>query len=88
MPGPSLNLTFDWHWLRAPELNNLGSNPVLSRLSSHDIGQEFTGTARWAINRNFYLQTIASVAVPGRALKDVGAKKNWTTLQASLYWTW
>jgi hypothetical protein len=88
VPGPSLNLTFDWHWLRAPELNNLGSNPVLSRLSSHDIGQEFTGTARWAINRNFYLQTIASVAMPGKALKDAGATKNWTTLQASLYWTW
>jgi hypothetical protein len=88
VPMPSLNLTFDWHLLRAPELNNLGSNPVISRLSSHDIGQEFTGTARWAINRSLYLQAIASVAVPGRALRDAGATKNWTTLQASLYWNY
>jgi hypothetical protein len=88
VPMPALNLTFDWHLLRAPETNNLGSNPVLSRLSSHDVGQEFSGTARWAINRSLYLQTIASVAMPGKALRDAGATKNWTTLQASLYWTW
>jgi hypothetical protein len=87
-PTMALNLTFDWHLLRAPELNNLGSNPVIAQLSSHDIGQEFTASQRWAINRNLYLQTIASLAVPGKALRDAGATKNWTTLQASLYWTY
>jgi hypothetical protein len=86
-PTPALNLTFDWHLLRAPERNNLGSNPVLAQLSSHDIGQEFTTTLRWAINRNLFLQSLVSVAVPGRALRDAGATKNWTTLQSSLYWT-
>jgi hypothetical protein len=86
-PTPAINLTFDWHLLRAPERNNLGSNPVLAQLSSHDIGQEFTTTLRWAINRNLYLQSLVSVAAPGRALRDAGAKKNWTTLQSSLYWT-
>jgi hypothetical protein len=87
VPTPTLNVTFDWHLLRAPERNNLGSNPVISRLSSSDIGQEFSLTGRWAINRNLYLQTIGSVAVPGRALRDAGATKSWTTLQSSLYWT-
>lgn len=86
-PNPALNLTFDWHLLRAPELNNSGSNPALSRLASHDLGQEFTLTARWSINRNLYLQTIGSVAVPGSALRAIGADKTWTTLQASLYWS-
>jgi hypothetical protein len=85
-PNPALNITFDWHLLRAPQLNNLGSNPVISRLSSHDIGQEFTLSGRWLINRNFFLQTVASAAVPGRALRDAGATRSWTTLQASLYW--
>lgn len=87
MPTPALNLTFDWHLLRAPELTNLGSNPVISRLSSHDLGQEFTLTARWAINRNLFLQSFVSVAVPGRALRDAGLTRNWTTLQSSLYWS-
>lgn len=86
-PTPALNVTFDWHLLRAPERNNLGSNPAISQLTSPDIGQEFSITGRWAMNRNLYLQTIASVGVPGKALRDAGATKAWTTLQASLYWT-
>ncbi len=87
VPAPTLNVTFDWHLLRAPERNNLGSNPAIGRLSSSDIGQEFSLTGRWAINRNLYLQTIGSVGFPGKALRDAGATKNWTTLQSSLYWT-
>jgi hypothetical protein len=87
-PTPMLNLTFDWHLLRAAELNNLGSNPALSTLTSHDIGQEFTLSARWAINANLFLQNVASVALPGQALRDIGADRPWTTLQSSLYWTW
>jgi hypothetical protein len=86
-PTPVLNITFDWHLLRAPERNNLGSNPAIAKLTSQDIGQEFSITGRWAMNRNVYLQTIASVGVPGKALRDAGATKTWTTLQASLYWT-
>lgn len=86
-PTPALNVTLDWHILRAPERNNLGSNPVLSTLASSDIGQEFTLTGRWAINRNLYLQTIGSIAVPGSALRSIGVRENWTTLQASLYWS-
>lgn len=87
VPMPTLNVTFDWHILRAPERNNLGSNPALSTLTSSDIGQEFTLTGRWAINRNLYLQTIGSIAVPGKALRNVGARQNWSTWQASLYWS-
>lgn len=85
-PDPSLHLTLDYHLLRAPERNNLGGNPALSQLSSHDLGQEVTLSARWAINRNLFLQAVASVALPGRALRDIGADQPWTTLQASLYW--
>ncbi len=87
VPAPTLNVTFDWHLLRAPERNNLGSNPAISRLTSSDIGQEFSLTGRWAINRNLYLQTIGSIGVPGKALREAGATKSWSTLQSSLYWT-
>jgi hypothetical protein len=80
-----MNPTFTWHRLRADELNNQGGNPALSQLQSHDLGEEFTATLRWGIDRNLYLQLVASRAVPGRALKSIGAEAPWSTLQASLY---
>jgi len=86
MPVEQLNVTFDYHRLTAPELNNLGSNPAIGTLTSHQLGEEFTATARWAINRNLYLQSVASYALPGEALRDIGADKPWSTLQLSLYW--
>jgi hypothetical protein len=85
-PMETLNLTADYHLLRAPQLNNLGSSPAIALLKSHDIGQEFTLSARWAINKNFYLQSLASCALPGKALRDIGAGKAWSTFQVSLYW--
>lgn len=38
-----------------------------------------------ALNRNLYRQAIASYAMPGEALRDLGADENWSTLQLSLY---
>ena len=84
-PRDNMNLTFTWHQLRADELNNLGGNPALSQLVSRDIGEEYTAALRWAINRNYYLQLVASRAFPGRALKEIGADDPWSTLQASIY---
>jgi hypothetical protein len=80
-----MNLTFTWHQLRADELNNLGGNAALSQLSSQEIGEEVTATLRWGIDRNLYLQLVASRALPGQALKAIGADEPWSTLQASLY---
>ncbi|MEQ9259966.1 MAG: alginate export family protein, partial [Roseovarius sp.] len=86
-PRQGMNLTFDWHRLRADELNNLGANPALATLTSGDIGNEYTATLRWGIDRNRYLQLVASHARPGDALRNVGAAKPWSTLQASLYFS-
>lgn len=88
VPRPELNVTFDWHVLRAPQLNNLGSNAALSRLSSQKMGQEITLSVRWAMSRNFYFQGVASTARPHAALRNIGAAKHWDTLQASLYWNY
>lgn len=84
-PQEGMNLTFSWHGLRADQLNNLGANPALSTLTSRDIGDEYTATVRWALDRNRYFQVVASRAVPGQALRSIGASKPWSTLQASLY---
>ena len=85
VPVEALNVTFDYHKLSVPETGDVGSNRVPG-MSSHDLGQEFTLSARWAINRNLYLQGIASYAMPGEALRDLDADENWSTLQLSLYW--
>ncbi|CAH1674035.1 conserved hypothetical protein [Hyphomicrobiales bacterium] len=85
-PNEKLNLTFDYYYLRAPQLNNLGSNPALASLTSHDLGQEFSLSARWAVSKSVYLQSLVSHAIPGKALRNIGADKDWTTFQLSLYW--
>lgn len=88
-PDPRLNLTIDWHLHRALELNNVGANPALATLSNHDLGQEFTFTARYALSRNLFLLGIASVGSPGEAIDGatLGSDEPWTTLQAHLFWT-
>lgn len=87
VPVETLNVTFDYHRLSALELDDVTANRVPYVLTSSDLGEEFTLSARWAINRNFYLQGVASYAVPGQALRDAGADQPWSTLQMSLYWT-
>jgi hypothetical protein len=86
VPMEALNVTFDYHRLSVPETEDRGSSRLPAALSSHELGEEFTLSARWAINRNLYLQGIASYAAPGEALRDIGADENWSTLQLSLYW--
>ena len=88
-PTPRLNLTFDWHVHRALQLNNLGANPALATLSSLDLGQEVTVTARYALSRNVFVLGIASVGLPGKALREAtpGPDEPWTTVQAHLFWT-
>lgn len=89
VPMQNLNLTFDWFRHRADTLNNLGAQPAIAQLSSHDLGQEFQFAARWSITRNFFFQGIAAYAIPGQALKEAAGQplKPWTTLQAQLFWT-
>ena len=86
VPVETLNVTFDYHKLAVPEADDVNANRVPGALSSSSLGQEFTLSARWAINRTLYLQGIASYAVPGEALQHIGADENWSTLQLSLYW--
>lgn len=88
-PDPRLNLTVDWHLHRALQLNNLGANPALATLSSRDLGQELSVTARYALSRTVFLLGIASVGLPGKAIRAAtsGPDEPWTTMQAHLFWT-
>ncbi|MFP1632757.1 alginate export family protein [Zhengella sp. ZM62] len=89
-PTKRLNLTFDWFLHQADELNNIGANPAIAALASKDLGQEFQMTARWAVSEKLFFLGVASVALPGDALKIAagGNAKPWTTLQAQLFWSY
>jgi len=88
-PTPRLNLTLDVFLRRADVMNNLGGNPALSQLKFKDLGRELTFTTRWAASDNFYILGIASLAKPGEAIRAITnlPAKNWTTLQAQLFWS-
>lgn len=87
-PSEALNLTLDYYLHTADTLNNRGGNPALSILASRDLGQEVQFTTRWAATPNVYIQGIASVALPGRAIEDAtgGRARPWTTVQGQLFW--
>jgi Alginate export len=88
-PNPRLNLTLDYFWHQADQLNNIGGNPALSQLSSTDLGQELQFTSRWAISDNLYFLGVLARAFPGEAIDDAvgGNAKDWTTVQAQLFWS-
>jgi hypothetical protein len=88
-PDPRLNLSLDWFLHRADDLNNLGGNPALGTLASRELGQEVQFVARWAISSRLYFVGIASLALPGEAIRAAadGGTEPWSTLQAQLYWS-
>lgn len=87
-PTARLNLTIDLYRHVANEKNNLGANPALGTLSSHDLGEEIQLTIRWAVSSRLFLQGITGIAFPGAAIKDAadGDAKPWNTAQLQLFW--
>ena len=87
-PAETLELSLDYFQHRADQSNNRGGiGPLNTELPSKDIGEEVTLTSNWYIGKHFFLQGLASVAIPGDALKEIlpGDVRPWYTLQASLY---
>lgn len=87
-PKPGTTVTFDLFLHRAESLTNLGGNPALATLISHDLGQEYQVTLRAPIGDRLYFLGVAGVAVPGTAIRAAagGTAHDWTTLQAQLFW--
>lgn len=87
-PKPRLNLTLDFYTHRADQLNNLGANPALGTLSSHDLGEEIQITARLQLSPRVFALGIASAAFPGEAIESAAGGRNdpWTTLQFQVFW--
>ncbi len=87
-PASGTNVTLDWFFNQAETRNNLGATPVLARLASPDLGQEWQLVLRMPIGEKLYFLGVAAIAEPGAAIRSAvgGGAGNWTTLQAQLFW--
>lgn len=88
-PNAQLTFTLDFFHFRARELNNVGGNPALSQLSSHQLGDELTLRTDWSVSKKLFLLIVASHAIPGAAIRDATklAARPWNTLQLSAFWS-
>lgn len=86
-PSRQLQLSLDYYYRFADQLNNLGGNPALSRLESTDIGHELLLIGRYTLAQNFLLQAVGAVGFPGQAIRQAvgGSADPWVTLQLSLF---
>ncbi len=77
VPGEKLSLTFDYFWLYADEARG-----------SSFYGQELDLGIRWNLSPNLFVLGVAGIGFPGDNLKEQAGNdlKNWTTVQASLFW--
>jgi hypothetical protein len=86
-PTKTLEILLEYFNHTAVRLNNLGGIGPLQTLSSLSLMQELQLNAFWYIGKNFYFQGIATIGIPGKAIKDAvgGTAQNWYALQGSLY---
>ncbi|PZU28769.1 MAG: hypothetical protein DI584_04915 [Stenotrophomonas sp.] len=68
-PTPRIELVPQLWVFRADSMLNLGGNPALSFLRSHDYGTEANLTVKFFHSRNLYLHGHLAVTRPGRAVK-------------------
>jgi hypothetical protein len=87
-PSDAVGLPLEYSLHRANELNNRGAIGPLQVLQSKDLAQELDLFFNAYIGKNYYLQCVLAVAVPGSAIKQAvgGSADNWYAAQASLYW--
>ncbi len=86
-PAENLQLSLDYFYLFADELNNLGGNAALSRLESRSIGQEVMFTTRWSISQNLFLLGVTSMAFPSEGVRRAVTDDTspWFTFQISVF---
>lgn len=86
-PSPQFEVSLDYYYRFADELNNLGGNPALQTLESRQIGHEVLLIGRSYLSENFLLQGVGSVGFPGSAISRAvnDDTSPWITLQLSLF---
>lgn len=77
--SPRVELVPQLWVFRADQLNNIGGNPALSTLDSHELGYEANLTVKWFKSKNVYVHGHVAYTVPGQAVKSAlgGSAKDW-----------
>lgn len=83
----SMSLSFDYFYLQANELNNLGGLPPINTLSNKELGHEASLTLKGLLKEHFTLLGVVSYGIPGKGLNHAFAENipNWLTVQAAVF---
>jgi hypothetical protein len=86
-PAQGLELSVDYYYFTADELNNRGGQRPLPQYADDYLGQEITPTLQWMIGKSLYVQALATFLIPGNGLEDALPEPAhvWQTYQLSLY---
>lgn len=87
-PRTGMDLSVDCYDYSADELNNLGGQRALPTYASSHLGNEVTPTLQWMVNKNLYVQALASYLIPGPGLRDSlpAPTHVWQAYKLSFYW--
>lgn len=87
-PKPGLDLSVDMYDYSADTLNNLGGQRALPAYASSRLGNEVTPTLQWMVNRNLFVQALATYLIPGPGLRDSlpAPTHVWQAYKLSFYW--
>lgn len=83
----TMALSLDYFYLRANQLNNLGSLSPISNLKSKDLGHEVTLTLKGLLKEHFTLLGVVSYAFPGEGFQTAFDESlpNWLTVQLAIF---
>ena len=83
----SMALSFDYFYLQANSLTNVGGLPPITNLSNKELGHEVTATLKGLLKEHFTLLGVVSYGIPGKGLDQAFTENlpNWLTVQAALF---
>ncbi len=83
----SMSLSFDYFYLRANQLNNLGGLQPISTLKNKDLGHEGSLVLKGLLKDHITFLGVISYGIPGKGLDAAFLETlpNWLTVQAALF---
>lgn len=83
----SMSVSFDYFYLQADQLNNLGGQPPISFLKSKELGHEISISLKGLVKQHFTLLSVVSYAIPGTGLNGAfeHTLPNWLTAQIAVF---
>lgn len=83
----SMSLSFDYFYLQANQLNNLGGLAPIKTLKNKELGHEASVTLKGLLKEHFTFLGVVSYGIPGKGLEEafLNNTHNWLTVQAAVF---